>query len=263
MNQLPKKSLGQHWLKDEQALESICDTAELYPNDVVLEIGPGQGALTKYLVERAKQVIAIELDNNLANSLKNKITAENLTVINQDILKFDFSQLPNGYKIVANIPYYLTSHLFRVLSETSNPPASAVILVQKEVAERICAGPGQMSILSVSVQLYFETSLGLVIPAESFEPPPKIDSQLVVLKWRTQPLFKNVNEKEFFKVVKAGFSARRKKLRSSLSGGLAMNKTATDQFLSEADVNGELRAQNLSLKDWYKLYTTYAKLEHK
>lgn len=263
MNELPKKSLGQHWLKDESVLEAICGTAEINSNDVVLEIGPGQGALTKYLVKQAKQVVAIELDDNLAVLLKNKYTAENLTVINQDILKFDFSELPTDYKIVANIPYYLTSHLFRVLSESSNPPVSAVILVQKEVAERICAAPGQMSLLAVSIQLYFETSLGLVVPADAFEPPPKIYSQVIKLKWRKKSLFDQLNHKEFFKIVKSGFSARRKKLRSSLSGGLAMDKAATDKLLEEAGVNGELRAQNLSLQDWYKLQTTYAKLERK
>ncbi len=260
MDNLPKKSLGQHWLVDEHALKEICDSANLSQTDTVLEIGPGQGALTKYLVKEVKQVIAVEFDLELAKNLKSRINSNNLTIINMDILKFDFSSLPTGYKLVANIPYYLTSHLFRGISESTNPPSSAVILVQKEVAERICAGPGQMSILSVSVQMYFEASLGLTVPASSFEPKPKVDSQVVKLHRLKKPLFESINQKQFFRIVKAGFSAKRKKLRSSLSGGLGIEKTQTEQLLSTAKIDPNLRAQNLSLQDWHKIYVAYAKI---
>ncbi len=257
---LPKKSLGQHWLADEQALKEICALADLNSKDVVLEIGPGQGALTKYLVRQAKQVIAVEFDSELAQLLPVRINATNLQVVNQDILKFDFSNLPPGYKIVANIPYYLTSHLFRILTQSTNSPLSAVILTQKEVAERICAGPGQMSVLSVSVQLYFKVRLGLVVPAAAFNPAPKVDSQVVLLNLRPAQLYENLNQKNFFRIVKAGFSNRRKKLRSSLSAGLAIDKTIADELLKIAGIDGNLRAQNLDLPDWHKLYKAYGKL---
>ncbi|MEX1059233.1 MAG: rRNA adenine dimethyltransferase family protein, partial [Candidatus Saccharimonadales bacterium] len=143
---MAKKSLGQHWLTDEPALKSICDSADLKPGDTVLEIGPGLGSLTKHLVKRVKQVVAVELDPNLAKNLSHHISAHSKTrswkgelrVVEADILEFDLAQLPKGYKVVANIPYYLTSNLLRTLSESSNPPPAMTLLVQKEVAERIC-----------------------------------------------------------------------------------------------------------------------------
>jgi 16S rRNA (adenine1518-N6/adenine1519-N6)-dimethyltransferase len=151
-----KKSLGQHWLKDEASLTAICDAAELTQTDTVLEIGPGQGSLTSQLVRRAGKVIAVELDEYLASEIPFRVTDDNLEVVQGDILKFDLTQLPFGYKVVANIPYYLTSNLIRILSESPNPPSVMVLLVQKEVARRIAAKPGQMSLLSVSAQLYYQ-----------------------------------------------------------------------------------------------------------
>ncbi|MBX4188757.1 16S rRNA (adenine(1518)-N(6)/adenine(1519)-N(6))-dimethyltransferase RsmA, partial [Candidatus Saccharibacteria bacterium] len=207
-----KKSLGQHWLKDEPTLISVCESADIGKNDTVLEIGPGQGDLTRQLVKRAGRVIAVELDDQLARALPKQITAQNLEVIRQDILKFDLTTLPAVYKVVANIPYYLTSNLLRTLSESNNPPQGIALLVQKEVAERVAAGPGQMSVLSVSVQLYYQAKLGPIVPAELFQPPPKIDSQVIILQLRPEPLFKDLDAKLFFRIVKAGFAGRRKKL---------------------------------------------------
>ncbi len=245
-----KKSLGQHWLNDPISLQAICDAAQISPTDTVLEIGPGHGSLTKYLVERAGRVIAIEKDETLAPLLK----MPKLEVIAGDILKFDFGSLPHPYKIVANIPYYLTSYLLRLLGETANMPELAALLVQKEVAERVCAEPGQMSLLAVSVQLHYQPSLGQVVPARLFVPPPKVDSQVLLLHRRTEPLFRDLDKDKFFKVVKAGFSEKRKKLRSSLAGGLGLSKDAADTLLTKAGISGDLRAQNLSLADWHKLY---------
>jgi 16S rRNA (adenine1518-N6/adenine1519-N6)-dimethyltransferase len=250
----PKKSLGQHWLKDEATLQAICQAANLQTNDTVLEIGPGLGDLTRQLVKLAKQVVAVEFDKDLASGLAASVMAANLEVINQDILKFDLTQLPANYKVVANIPYYLTSNLIRLLSESTNPPKTMVLLVQKEVAERVAAKPGDMSLLSVSAQLYYQPELGPIVAAELFEPPPKVDSQVIILLRRSQPLFKQMDTKQFFRIVKAGFSGRRKKLRSSLAAGLSVDKTKADNLLKKAGVNGDLRAQNLSLQDWYKLY---------
>jgi len=248
---VPKKSLGQHWLKDEPTLSYIADSANLSPTDTVLEIGPGPGTLTKHLLGQAKKVIAVELDEALAHKLPSH---ENLQVIQADILKFDLTKLPLGYKVVANIPYYLTSNLLRVLAESANPPSLMVLLVQKEVAQRITAKPGQMSVLAVSVQLYYQPQLGKVVPAELFTPSPKVDSQVVILKRRQKPLFKELDSSRFFKIVKAGFSERRKKLRSSLAGGLGISKEQADRLLAAARVGSDSRAQELSLQQWYRLY---------
>lgn len=253
----PKKSLGQHWLEDEKALEYIVKVADIGPADTVLEIGPGPGGLTKHLIQQAKKVIAIELDANLAHELKQKIPYKKLEIIEADILKFDLQGLPNNYKVVANIPYYLTSNLLRVLCESSNPPERIVLLVQKEVAERVAAVPGKMSILAVSVQLYYQPKLGAVVPAKLFTPPPKVDSQVIMLTRRKEPLFKDLNQRQFFRVVKAGFSEKRKKLRSSLSGGLGISKNEADMLLNQAEINGDLRAEALSLAQWHRLYIEF------
>jgi len=256
MTNLPyaKKSLGQHWLTDTATLEAICDAAELTPNDTVLEIGPGLGTLTNYLVRRAGRVVAVEFDEALAAGLSDRVGAANLEIVKQDILQFDFTSLPPDYKVVANIPYYLTSNLIRVLSETLNSPTVAVLLVQKEVAERITAVPGDMSVLGVTAQYYWQVGVGPVVPAELFTPPPKVDSQVLILERRLQPLFGDVDTKTFFRLVKAGFSERRKKLRSSLSGGLHISKTEAEELLAKAGIDPNLRAQALTLQDWHKLY---------
>jgi 16S rRNA (adenine1518-N6/adenine1519-N6)-dimethyltransferase len=251
---VPKKSLGQHWLYDEATLDAIIDCAEVQPTDTVLEIGPGLGTLTKRLVKRAQHVTAVEFDRELADRLPNAINNDALDVVHDDILGFDLTKLPLNYKVVANIPYYLTSNLIRVLSESSNPFSTAAILIQKEVAERVTAQPGQMSILSVSAQFYCEVSLGPVVPAELFTPPPKVDSQVLILKYRTQPLFEDIDVKRFFRLVKAGFSQKRKTLVNSLSCGLALEKGEVRRMLEAADITENTRAQALSLDDWYALY---------
>ena len=254
----PKKRLGQHWLKDEATLDKICQAAELASTDTVLEIGPGLGHLTRKLTAKAGRVIAVELDQKLADMLTDEIEVTNLKVVNMDILSFDLNELPTNYKVVANIPYYLTSNLIRILSESANPPELMILLVQKEVAERLAASPGQMSLLSVSAQLYYKPRLGQVVPAGLFEPPPKIDSQVIIMR-RQPPIFQDLDTKVFFRLVKAGFAGRRKKLRGSLAAGLGVDKTEADKLLEKAGIDGDLRAQNLSLDDWHKLYTSMLK----
>jgi 16S rRNA (adenine1518-N6/adenine1519-N6)-dimethyltransferase len=260
---IPRKSLGQHWLSDVEALRSVIEGVAVSHTDTVLEVGPGLGTLTRELLTEAAHVVAVEFDPLLAKTLETRLSEDGplnseLTVVNEDILAFDFASMPHPYKVVANIPYYLTSNLIRTLSETSNPPEAASLLIQKEVAERVCAKPGQMSILSVTAQYYWECSLGRVVKAELFTPPPKVDSQVLILKYRQEPLFEEVDTKQFFQLVKAGFSQKRKTLHNSLSGGLAISKEQAKELLDAADVPATARAQTLSLDDWYALYEVFA-----
>ena len=249
----PNKSLGQHWLYDRLVLEHIADCADVQPGDTVLEIGPGLGTLTSELLRRADRVIAVEFDSELARKLPGQFPGKNLEVENEDILQFDLSSLPPGYKAVANVPYYITSKIVQKLMTADNRPSIAVLLVQKEVAERIAASPGDMSILAISAQVYAEASLGDMVPAELFTPPPKVDSQVVILKTRQEPLVKPEEEKAFFRMVKAGFSAKRKKLRSSLAGGLGISKYDVEQLLQKANISPDVRAEDLAITDWLRL----------
>lgn len=247
------KSLGQHWLKDREALSSIADLADIRETDTVLEIGPGLGTLTGELLRRAGKVIAVEFDSELARKLPGQFPGKNLEVRSEDILTFDLSVLPSGYKVVANIPYYITNNIVQRLLNTPNKPQTAVLLVQKEVAERLAAGPGNMSILAVSAQVYADVTLGPIVPAELFTPPPKVDSQVVVLKILAKPRLGETDEKHFFRVVKAGFSQKRKKLRSSLAGGLRLGKPEVEILLSKAGISPDARAESLSIDDWLRL----------
>lgn len=253
MSDAPKKSLGQHWLFDSKSLGAVCDAADIQPGDTILEIGPGLGPLTVELTARAKQVIAVEFDEKLARELPARVPAPNLRVAHGDIMHFDLSELPAGYKVVANVPYYITSAIVRMLTESPTPPASATLLVQKEVAQRIAASPGDMSMLALSAQFYAEPILGPVVTADKFDPPPKVDSQIVTLKMRPQQLFVDIVPKQFFRVVKAGFGEKRKTLRNSLSGGLGIDKPAAEALLAKAKINPNDRAEMLSLSDWYRL----------
>lgn len=255
MGNLPfaKKSLGQHWLYDFASLSAMCDAVDVKDGDTVLEIGPGLGTLTELLVERADKVVAVEFDEALARDLPKRVPESNLQVVCQDIMSFDLTSLPADYKLVANIPYYLTSNLIRTLSESTNRPTNVALLVQKEVAQRVTAGPGDMSLLSVTAQFYWETSKDLLVPAKLFTPPPKVDSQILVLKRREEPLF-DIDAKAFFRLVKAGFSNRRKTLLNSLSAGLQLDKPTTNQLLESAQIKPTARPQELSLEQWYELF---------
>ncbi len=228
----------------------MCDAADLSLEDTVVEVGPGLGTLTVMLAAKAKQVVAVELDKQLAADLPKRVTVSNLETISQDILKFNFSVLAPGYKVVANIPYYLTSHLIRILSEIDNPPERAVLLVQREVARRVAAEPNDMSLLAVTAQFYNEISLGPVVPARLFTPPPKVDSQVLILTHRSVPLYPDIDPKAYFRVVKAGFSQRRKTLLNSLSAGLHLSKEKTATMLQHSGVDPGARAQALSLGQW-------------
>ena len=252
-----KKSLGQHWLKDPDMLAAIADAAALTPDDTVLEIGPGLGTLTSRLLARAGRVTTVEYDADLARKLPGQFPGKQLTVVHEDILQFDLSQLPTGYVVVANVPYYITSKIVQKLLTAENKPRRTVLLVQKEVAERIAAEPGAMSLLGVSAQLYAEATLGPVVPRQFFVPPPKVDSQVVVLETRAQPLVSPADEKDFFRVVRAGFVAKRKKLRSALAAGLALDKTEVETMLQHAGISPDWRAEDVSIAQWLQIMNAW------
>ena len=256
----PKKSLGQHWLKDPEILADIAEAAELTGDDVVLEIGPGLGTLTSRLLARANSVTAVEFDADLARKLPGQFPGKKLTVVNQDILQFDLNQLPKNYKVVANVPYYITSKIVEKLMTAENKPSIAALLVQKEVAERIAAEAGNMSVLSVSVQIFAEAELDIEVPRQFFTPPPKVDSQVVVLRIRDNPLITSEDQRDFFRIVKAGFSAKRKKLRSSLSGGLGIDKSVAEELLKNAGISPDARAEDLAIEDWKRLLKEWRNL---
>jgi len=249
----PKKSLGQHWLRDRDVLADIADEAHIGPDDTVLEIGPGLGTLTSELLRRAKNVVAVELDGDLAAKLPGQFPGTALEVVNQDILKFDLRTLPENYVVVANVPYYITSKIVKLLTTAANKPRTIVLLIQKEVAERMAAGPGDMSILAVSSQIYANVRLGAVVPAHLFTPPPKVDSQVVILDMRDAPLVEDDHEKDFFRIVKAGFIAKRKKLRSSLASGLHISKPEAEVLLVKHGISPDQRAEDLTLQNWLDL----------
>lgn len=251
---LTKKSLGQHWLHDAETLAAMCDAAAVKHGMTVLEVGPGTGTLTAELLARGATVVAVELDESLAAGLIQRFGGANFTLHRQSITTFDLTALPSGYAMVANIPYYLTSNLIRAISESSNPPSCAVLLVQKEVAQRVAAAPGDMSVLSVTAQYYWQVSLGQLVPAKLFTPPPKVDSQILILQRRADPLFTGVPVADYFRLVKAGFHNRRKTLLNSLSGGLHLTRPETVQLLSAANIATNRRPQELSLEEWYRLY---------
>lgn len=251
------KSLGQHWLNDDKSLQAMCKAANVQPGDTVLEIGPGQGSLTAKLLKSEAKVVAVELDETLAKRLEKKFAHLPFILNKLSILDFDLSSVPADYKIVANIPYYLTAHLLRMLSETQHKPSIAVLLVQKEVAQRVSAKPGNLSALALLVQFYYEVKTGMVVPASLFDPVPKVDSQILALQLREKPLLKNVNAKDLFRLINAGFGERRKKLRSSLAGGLHISKQESEDLLNRAGISPDLRAQELTFEQWHKLYKTH------
>ena len=178
----------------------------------------------------------------------------NFSLVYEDVLQYDFSALPAGYKIVANIPYYLTSQLLRILSDAPNKPASADLLMQKEVTQRVCASPPDMSILTVALQSVYATSEGAFVPAKLFTPPPKVDSLMVRLQVLPEPIVPVAHRKAFMRVVKAGFSAKRKTLRNTLSGGLQLTKPQVEELLDTLQIDPQRRAETLSLNEWKNLY---------
>ena len=250
------KSLGQNFLQDPLALEKIASAAEIESTDSVLEIGPGLGSLTRYLAVSAKEVVAVELDEKLIPPLKVVIAPyPNIRLIHGDILEFSPSELVNqpGYLVVANIPYYITSAIIRHLLENEPKPRRIVLTIQKEVADRICANPGDMSLLALSVQVYGKPRIAARIPAGAFFPAPKVDSAVLCLDVYPEPQIKNELLETFFKLIKAGFSQKRKTLRNSLSSGLHISPTNAADLLTKANIDPQRRAETLSIPEWQSL----------
>jgi len=261
-----RKGLGQHFLIDENVLRLIIETAELASTDVVVEIGPGLGILTRELAERAGRVIAVELDDRLAAVLKDSLAAfDNVAVINGDILKMDPAVLLREaggpeYKVVANLPYYITSPVLRHFLEASARPRTMVVMVQKEVAEVIAAKPGRMSLLSVGVQLYGEPEIVAHVPAECFYPAPEVDSAILKISVSAGPGVAVSDETDFFSVVRAGFSASRKQLVNSLVRGLGLPRAEVLRMLEDSGIEPRRRAETLSLEEWSRLWRVFAEM---
>ena len=250
------KGLGQNFLQDPEALEEIVSAAEIQENDVVLEIGPGLGSLTRYLALTAKDVIAVELDEKLIEPLKAVLSRyQNIQIIHGDILELSPGNLISAdqYMVVANIPYYITSAVIRHLLESKSKPRRIVLTIQKEVAQRICAQPGDMSLLALSVQVYGAPRIAAQIPAEAFYPAPKVGSAVLVIDIYPSPLIPEELLDTFFKLIKAGFGQKRKTLRNSLSSGLHISSTQAAELLTRANIDPRRRAETLSIEEWERL----------
>ncbi|MCI0609720.1 MAG: 16S rRNA (adenine(1518)-N(6)/adenine(1519)-N(6))-dimethyltransferase RsmA [Anaerolineae bacterium] len=250
------KGLGQNFLQDPLALEKIVAAAEIQPTDTVLEIGPGLGSLTRYLAVSAKEVVAVELDPNLLPPLKAILSPyQNVRLINGDILKLSPKELitEKDYLVIANIPYYITSAVIRHLLESDSKPRRIVLTVQREVAQRICAAPGDMSLLALSVQVYGKPRIAARIPAGAFFPAPKVDSAVLSIDIYPTPLIRPELLETFFQLIKAGFSQKRKTLRNSLSLGLRISPAKAADLLTSANIDPQRRAETLSIEEWERL----------
>jgi 16S rRNA (adenine1518-N6/adenine1519-N6)-dimethyltransferase len=251
-----KKHLGQNFLKSKTALSKIASSAELSEKDLVLEIGPGKGALTDKLLESGARVLAIEKDRDLIPILEEKFQKEifnkKLQVLEADVLKFEPKKhglLGGKYKIVANIPYYITGAIFEKFLDGEQKPSVIVLVVQKEVAERACSKDGKESILSISVKVYGDPKMVAKIPARYFSPEPKVDSAILCVKNIKNP-FKNKAEKEkFFKILKAGFSSKRKVLKNNLQKA-GFSKEILEKAWQELSLSPQIRAEKVTLSDW-------------
>ncbi|MFC1592722.1 16S rRNA (adenine(1518)-N(6)/adenine(1519)-N(6))-dimethyltransferase RsmA [Candidatus Omnitrophota bacterium] len=265
-----KKRLGQHFLIDKEVLRLIISTAELAPADTVIEVGPGLGVLTRELVKSAGQVLAVELDNKLAATLKKTLGSyHNVDIINEDILDIEPLALlqgreslqplnnPFNYKVVANLPYYITSPVLRHFLQASMKPETMIVMVQKEVAKAIVARPGQMSMLSVSVQFYGEPRIVDYVPAHCFHPVPEVDSAILRIDLYPQPAVAVTDEKSFFELMRAGFTTSRKQIVNSLTQGLGLSKTEVSALLEGADIVSRRRAETLTLEEWARLWRVF------
>ena len=264
-----RKGLGQHFLIDREVFELITSTAELTPADVIVEVGPGLGVLTRELAKKTGLVIAIELDNKLAALLKQTLASfNNVIIINDDVLKIEPGALLNQqkvrfpYKVVANLPYYITSPVLRHFLEASAKPQMMIVMVQKEVAEAIVAKPGEMSLLSVSIQFYGEPRIISYVPAQCFYPAPEVDSAILRIDLYPQPTVA-VDEAGFFELVRGGFTAPRKQIANSLAQGLGLPKAEVLPLLETANIVPQRRAETLTLGEWAQLWRAFTRLGQK
>lgn len=263
LNTAPNKLMGQHFLIDEDVLRQIIASARVTKQDIVLEVGPGLGVLTRALAKKTKQVIAVEKDLLLADTLQKQLAEEkitNVTILTQDILRFNPKECglqKRQYKIVANLPYYLSGKFLRKFLTEEAHPQTMILLLQKEVAERMVARPPHMSLLSLSAQTYTKPKIISIISKNSFYPKPKVDSALVKISEISNGFFKEngLEEQMFWKIAKAGFSQKRKTLLNNLSKAFNIQKSNIKQILKNTRIHPMARAESLSLKQWATLAT--------
>jgi len=255
-----KKGLGQNFLVDEKALDKIIEAAELKDTDNVIEVGPGTGFLTEKLIRDAGHVTAVELDRDMIQLLNAQFKfAKNFDLIHGDILDIPVSDIlkgfkneDGGYKVVANIPYYITSPVIKYFLRAENRPSVLVFLVQKEVAEKVCGITGR-SVITVETELFGHAEFVDIVPRESFYPSPKVDSAILKIRVHDEPLVPESELRDFMRIVKFGFSMRRKKLANSLSAGLHKKPPEVRAMLEEAGIGPEVRAEELHIEDWKRL----------
>lgn len=255
----PKKSLGQNFLHDPNALEKIVATAELMPEDTVIEVGPGTGTLTIGLAQSAARVFAIEIDNRLIPILQRQLgDYPNVQIIHADILATDVGALVGAqeYVVVANLPYYITSAILRHLLEVDHKPQRMVLTIQQEVADRLVARPGDLSLLTVSVQFYGKVKIVTRLSPAAFWPRPDVASAVVLIEVYDKPLVDVPSEEEFFQVVRAGFSQKRKQLKNAVGAGLGISHLEAAAIIDAAGIDPTRRAETLDLAEWAALTRT-------
>jgi 16S rRNA (adenine1518-N6/adenine1519-N6)-dimethyltransferase len=251
-----RKGLGQNFLIDRGVLDKIITAAQIQPTDTIVEVGPGLGVLTRALAERAGKVIAVETDRGMAALLRETMSGEpHVAIVERDILDTPPESLvgDSPYKVVANLPYYITSPVLRHFLESNRQPKSLVVMVQKEVARQITAKPPEMSLLSIAVQFYGTPKIVNYVPAGAFYPPPKVSS--AILRIDVLPTRRTTIEDEavFFKLARAGFSTRRKQLVNAISRGLDIDKEKATHLLDKAGIDPKRRAETLTIDEWLKL----------
>jgi len=254
----PRKSLGQNFLRDRSYLTSIVGALNLSSEDQVLEIGPGTGVLTRALAEQAGRVVAVELDRSLVAALRSELGAEsNVEIVEGDALSFDPDKYFSGpYKLAGNIPYYITGPIIRRYLELPSQPRAMVLMVQREVAQRLTARPGDMSLLGLAAQFYADVRAVVRVPRRAFHPAPKVDSTVVLLTPRPTPVPLELRD-SFFSLARAGFGSKRKTLGNALSHGLGTTRDEARDLLNRADVDPQRRAETLSLEEWASLTLAY------
>ncbi len=252
----PKKSLGQNFLIEPAGLNKVIEAADLTSTDEVLEIGAGLGSLTYLLAQSAKQVTAVEIDRTMLAPLREALAEfNNVRIVEGDILELKPDELlqVQDYVVVANIPYYISSAIIRHLMEAKRRPKRVVLTVQKEVAERVLAKDGKMSLLSLSVQVFGQVSMAGVIPAGSFLPAPEVDSAVLKVELYPEPLIPFEQQRAFFRLAHAGFGQKRKTLRNSLSAGLALSGSEVEKILTNTGIDPRRRAETLTIVEWKRL----------
>lgn len=256
-NLQPRREGGQNFLVNDKIVQKIVRAADLRADDVILEIGPGLGALTGQLCQKAKKVISVEQDRDLMKLLNNlQAVNKNLKIINNDIFKVDLNDYVEDkeYKLVANLPFNISSLVLRNFLQFKPRPKEIVLLLQKEVAERAAAGPGEMSLLSVAVQFFGQVELLDIVEPEDFWPAPEIKGRIIKIILKNK---KGIAEEDFFKFVRAGFSARRKRLVNNLAQGLKLDKKEVENKLVQADLDKNIRAQDLTVEKWVELFDLF------